>query len=1330
MANFFLKSATKLRQPLACLTAFAAGCLISGVAAADENDNKPSKTDSRMDRLFAEDAIEFKASPRPTTTEDGLSKIADSLGPLRSLEPRRQIEAGPSAHDILGGIKQAGQQQFRQPKAQLVMPKQPVWTPPPTPRAASAIPVAPVETAPRQTRNAVDNGSQKKLTLSQYAASLASWQEPQQDEQSYNRLPPAQNTQAQQPVAYPTTSAPVLAPQPQQARYYPPARKTTRQPNGFQAPAVQPDVTRVPSIEQAQKLAQQQMAAQQQKAAMESAATATRMPVQNSMKPTSLDSLGRKYKSPSTYSGVHRLANVDIQKFESAVLGAWGSRLRTSSSPDGRFVRVEVPTRVRERMAMMIDRQTATLNYEGDERLRDNWHRLMSHMDTLPQRRVDGSLLETKVVDAHRAEMATIQQATFLMGINQVQEGSQDSTTLPGGTFIPGTVAQGNEIPQGTQGIKNTVKIREDPETGAITLIGDPADLAIVQKIITQISKEAADRQPIVDRIPLMNLQSEAVAEQVQTIYDSTYAQAKGTAAIEPLQSPNALLVVGQPGSIEAVRNIISSMDVASDDAVGDGFKTIRLKYISAQDAKARLDTFFGQANLTQGDNVLPSAPILVIPDFRTNSVTIKGSAQFIAQGEAFLARIDTVDNDNSNRVKIVKLRNTVATDLAIVIQDAINGQQANAGLTGVQSQNGPQVQPFQPPTNVALDQSTLPSTALTIATIDEQGRRKEVRSGVLFDVRVTPDANSNSLIIRGPEESIELVLELIKQLDQIPDAETQIKVFEIVNGDASGLLDMLESLFGSDAQQGGGQAQGTDLTQLPLQNTSATDGQTLVNLRFTLDARTNTIIASGPAGDLVVVEDLLNRLDGQLTSRRTPQVYRLSNAPVSDVAEAINQYLEPRNELVVGDPRTPGAINQTNQNVIVVAEVNSNSLIVDATPEYRAEIEEIIRALDRRPPMVKVKVLIAEVDLNTLEEFGVELGVQDSLLFDRGTSIGAGGGLTGIGFPFNDPTQIPNLNGTFQETLAGQALSTLGTGRINSDLGYGGLVLSAGNESISVLMRALKDRQCVRVLSKPHIMTLENLQGRVSIGAEVPRVSGTNTTNFGVVQEVEFVDVGVILEVTPRVSPDGMIVMQVNAKKSSVGPDETAITIGVGQDGTPIRAPQIVETEANTTLMARSGQTVVFSGLIQEEKAHTERGAPILSDLPIIGPLFKFESDASRRSELLIILTPYLVDSDSDIDLQNQDEMDRMHWCRCDVAEVYGNTDYDGYQGDESAVQTFYPDADPMGSRPQIMNGSQMIDAPQPGFEGAQSKTRQPNNQGVMRQPVSQATFESDRRR
>ncbi len=830
--------------------------------------------------------------------------------------------------------------------------------------------------------------------------------------------------------------------------------------------------------------------------------------------------------------------------------------------------------------------------------------------------------------------------------------------------------------PGGVEGLANEVRIVVDPETGQVTLIGDPEDTAIVRKAFEDLSKQTT--KPGVERILLKNIASEQIAESVQEIYDANYANTQGAAIIKPLRSPNGLYVFGTPQAIESVRAIVTKVDGdAPPQGHGDGpFATFRLRHISAADAKRRLDVYFGQQSTGGGGagDRIPPDPVTTVADFRSNILIVRGAKQYLDQAEKVIRSIDVDDGAASDVVRIFPLRNTLAEQTAVVLQDAINGQLPNGG----QGFNPDQTAQQQVAQQAQADEfsSSLRSSGARLKTVSPDGR--VVTGGIMFDVRVTADRNSNSLIVRGPENSMELIGELIAQLDRLPNAETLIKVFAVENADAQSLLDTLESLFltTQNQQQGGGNNGGTSNSSAPLQSASATEGASLVNLRFSIDERTNSIIATGPSGDLQVVESLINRLDEAQPERRQTVVHRLSNSPVLDVQEAINTWIEARQDRNGDDPRTSPSVNLADRDVDVIPEVVSNSLIISATPEYLPEIMAVIRRLDRRPPMVKVKVLIAEVDLDALEEFGVEVGVQDSLLFDRGTSLMGDAITGGIGLPFNNPGLLANANATFRETLAGQGLTNFGTGRVNSN-GQSGLVLSAGNESVNILIRALQTRNCLRVLSKPHIVTLENLQGRVAVGQQVPRITGTSQSAIGggVQNSVEDVDVGVILEMTPRVSPDGMIVMFVNATKSALAVGAPGVPVAVDAAGNPVFQQPINSTSAQTTVMARSGQTVVFSGLIQENKSHSETGIPILSDLPLLGPLFKFESNNSQRSELMIIMTPYLVDGDEELEIQNQDEMDRMHWCLSDVAEIYGKTDYNGYRPEEGAIETIYPD-------------------------------------------------------
>jgi len=645
---------------------------------------------------------------------------------------------------------------------------------------------------------------------------------------------------------------------------------------------------------------------------------------------------------------------------------------------------------------------------------------------------------------------------------------------------------------------------------------------------------------------------------------------------------------------------------------------------------------------------------VLIIPDPRSNSLIVKAGVAELRQAEELLGRIDIADDDEiaTQEVRVIQLRNSIASDMALVIQAAINGNVAGATPPlGSPSQQGFGIQQqFQP--QAGEDPSVGTSALrLKLMTIDQESG--VIESGILFDVKIVADATSNSLIITGPSESLPLVEMLIDKLDRLPDAETQLKVFTIFNGDAQQLFEMLNQLFTQQQQAGGFGgfgAQNDGLSRLPLQ--SGTSDQTLVSLRFALEPRTNSIIAAGSEGDLRVVEDLLTSLDRADSDRFILKAFRLSNAPAEDMAQTLTQAMNARQTLFQQDPITQAATLSARRQVIITPDPIQNHLIIIATPENMVELEGLITALDRRPTMVSIQVMIAEVTLADTQEFGVEFGVQDSIVFDRGIA-------SGIGFPFNQAGIGNSLDavglGT-RENLAGQGLVNLGVGRTNAGLGYGGLVLTAGNESINILLRALKDHSRLRVLSKPKVMTIDNLQARVQVGQRVPYLTGSFVNQLGGVQnQVELEDVGVILEVVPRVGPDGLITMLVNVTNSDVGSEGDGVVVSIDPQGNPIRQPPINITESISTVIARSDQTVVLSGLMRTTKSYFKRGIPILSDLPRLGPLFSFQNERQVRTELLIFLTPTIIETHEDMAMINQVEMDRMNWCFQDVLELHG---------------------------------------------------------------------------
>jgi general secretion pathway protein D len=518
----------------------------------------------------------------------------------------------------------------------------------------------------------------------------------------------------------------------------------------------------------------------------------------------------------------------------------------------------------------------------------------------------------------------------------------------------------------------------------------------------------------------------------------------------------------------------------------------------------------------------------------------------------------------------------------------------------------------------------------------------------------------------------------------------------------------MLQQLFGGRTA-----ATATATPLGAVLNVENLEGESLlVPIRFSADQRTNTIIASGSASDLSVVEAIIYRLDDINVRARNSTIYRLKNVPATEVATAITAFLN-QERLIQTQFQPAGTINpfeQIEREVVVVPELSSNSLIVSATPRFFDEIKGLIEKIDARPPMVMIQVLLAEVTLDNTDEFGVELGLQDSVLFDRslfGTAVNPA--ITGAsealpGFNFNNqplgngtggPGVLPNLG-----KVGSQGLSDLGLARTNSSLGFGGFVFSASSENVSVLLRALCQSHRLDVLSRPQVTTMDNQPAYVQVGQRVPRITATTVTVAGTTNAVTLDNIGVILYVQPRITPDNQVVMFIDAEKSELGPVSQGIPISINANGDVINSPIYNTDLAQTTVITNNNQTIVLGGLIQTRKEQTHNRVPYLSNIPLLGNLFRFDSVTQQRKELLIIMTPRIIRSEREADLLTQQEAARMNWCLGDVIKVNGVSglrDRNGEFGDNE-TSVVYPDVNPDGTAKPVPGVEEVVVPPAAG--------------------------------
>ncbi len=405
-------------------------------------------------------------------------------------------------------------------------------------------------------------------------------------------------------------------------------------------------------------------------------------------------------------------------------------------------------------------------------------------------------------------------------------------------------------------------------------------------------------------------------------------------------------------------------------------------------------------------------------------------------------------------------------------------------------------------------------------------------------------------------------------------------------------------------------------------------------------------------------IRDLLLQT-GFARSDDVSAVYQLRHAKADDVAKAINDFLSGQGKSDAGGQTgSPSVTNLESDRVI--AEKTTNSLLVRGSQESVQVIYRLICDLDRSPREVLLQALIVEVQLGNTREFGVELGFQDSVLFDRSivnsiqtinqTSTAPNGvqttnqvvlsQTTAPGFNFNN-SPLGN-NAVRTSTVGSQGLANFGLGRVNNDLGYGGLILSAGSESVSALLRALDAKFNVDVLSRPQVRTVENKEAFIQIGQQVPVVDGVTVNAVGSANPVIRQDkAGIILKATPRISPDGRVQVDVSTEKSAyILAKGSGVPIFTdAATGRVIEAPVKDITTAATTVSIQSGQTIVLGGMITNNENVVHRKVPFLGDIPLIGRLFRYDLNQFNRKELLVFLTPIVLQDDLHSDLMVQEE-------------------------------------------------------------------------------------------
>src|SRR5262249_26527869 len=298
--------------------------------------------------------------------------------------------------------------------------------------------------------------------------------------------------------------------------------------------------------------------------------------------------------------------------------------------------------------------------------------------------------------------------------------------------------------------------------------------------------------------------------------------------------------------------------------------------------------------------------------------------------------------------------------------------------------------------------------------------------------------------------------------------------------------------------------------------------------------------------------------------------------------------------------PATPGA--KPEEQLRIVADPATNSLIIYSTVQEFQNIKNILKDLDSVPRQVLMDVLVLEVTLNNTESLGIVYQI-------------FGGQHTILGNTFPAQGAVVNPIQPSSSALS-NIIANLGTGFPAGISGIAG----RGN-AIRAFINALATDNRVKALASPSVLATDNRPARIQVGSEIPILTGSTSTFTGTStpltsNAIQYRNTGVILTIIPQVNSQGLVNLQVKQEVSAVGLPSFGQT----------NSPSFTTRDAETTAVVQDGDTLAIGGIIQENKTRSRSGIPYLMDLPAVGRFFESTQDTTDRTELVILITPHVV--------------------------------------------------------------------------------------------------------
>ena len=676
-----------------------------------------------------------------------------------------------------------------------------------------------------------------------------------------------------------------------------------------------------------------------------------------------------------------------------------------------------------------------------------------------------------------------------------------------------------------------------DPRTSSLMVAAAPEDLDAIRGLVDQLAETPSNPAISLEVLTLDSAQATELAPRIESVMQDR-RRSLGDAAtdgdrvsIEIDEASNSLIIAANQENHEVVRDLVQVLTEAERNRIGgQAFEIVPVSRNRASDLLPLINELYVDIeNSRRGRNA-----VRVSSDARLNAILVSGTQADLDAIRGLVERLDTERAGAIVELRYVPLTSANVLETVSLIESVLNG----GGGRGRGRRGGGQV-------------GTVMRYLQKIDGQESDGMEVEVSSAIRDSIALTPDVRTNTVIVSAPQESMELIIQMINDLDNSSTGAKKIEVFKLVNADATATAELLTELF-QLRQQGNlyvlkpreeiieapvldtggvtidapiaetGGMFGTDLTLVPDERQA---------LSITVDSRTNSLIVSGTPTYLELVSKVVKDLDQQETNIRDTYVYKLRNAQASEVARVVSEFVaEDQRKFVetLDNDQLPSAARLLEREVTIVGDEKSNTVLVNASPQYMQEVQTIIEELDVDPPQVLIEVMLAEITLDDNSEWGL-----------------TNNGDVGI-LPINNSIEFSS-NDIFSDSITGS--------------------FSVGIKDLRLVLTSMQAQGRLQILSNPSITVANNEDARIQVGKTIRVPDSLSVLDTGTqTSTITAEQIGTILEVRPSINPDGFVRLQI---KPSISRLDGEIKVSEF-----VKSPVITRREATTTVTVKNGET------------------------------------------------------------------------------------------------------------------------------------------------------------